>query len=154
MDGAESFAAPVRVHDDGWVLNGCPDIGPDVAVSEDGAVHAAWYTGAPGRTGLWYARSTDRGTSFSAPVALLPAGHAPPSQVKLATAYHHFWAVWEDRRGIPVRIRFGTPGEGRGVAVGEGEFPTIAAGGRTLGVVWQKGGAVMARVADVGPADD
>ncbi len=148
-DGAASFTPPARVHEDGWVLHGCPDIGPDVAVDAAGTVHAAWYTGASGRVGLWYAASADGGQTFATPVALLPAGHVPPSQVKLAASGGMVWGAWEDRRRQPVRVLLGRPGSGRPAPVGNGEFPGIAVAGRTLVVAWMEAGAVRARRAQL-----
>jgi hypothetical protein len=43
-DGGRTFAAPIRVSEDGWQLNGCPDDGPAMAVGGDGAVHIVWPT--------------------------------------------------------------------------------------------------------------
>ena len=151
-DGAASFTPPARVHEDGWVLHGCPDIGPDVAVDDAGTVHAAWSTGAPGRVGLWYAASRDGGRSFAAPTRLLPDGHVPPSQVKLATAAGTAWAIWEDRRRTPGKVVLGRLGGGRPETIATGEFPGIAAAGRTLAVTWMQGGAVHARIAWDAPA--
>ena len=64
---------PERVHADDWVFPGCPHSGPALAVANDQA-HLAWFTGAPGRMGIYYARP---GTS---PVRVvggeqLPTGH-------------------------------------------------------------------------------
>lgn len=148
-DGAASFTPPARVHEDGWVLHGCPDIGPDIVVDARGAVHAAWYTGAPGRVGLWYAASADGGQTFATPVALLPKGHVPPSQVKLAAGGGVVWGAWEDRRQPPVRVVLGRPGSGRAAAVGNGEFPGIAIAGRTMVVTWMEAGAVRVRRAQL-----
>jgi hypothetical protein len=152
-DGAVSFTPPARVHEDGWVLRGCPDIGPDIAVDARGAVHAAWYTGVPGRVGLWYATSADGGQTFDAPVALLPTGHVSPSQVKLAAAGGTVWGAWEDRRRPPTRVIFGRPGTGSTTQVGTGEFPGIAAAGRVVVVTWMEAGAVRARRAELPAAD-
>ncbi|MBK8003332.1 MAG: hypothetical protein IPK12_05100 [Gemmatimonadetes bacterium] len=58
-DGAASFALPVRVHEDGWVLNGCPDTGGDLWWMGRGwctppgtpAPRAGWASGTRGATG-------------------------------------------------------------------------------------------------------
>ncbi len=145
-DGAATFAPSVRVHEDGWVLNGCPDIGPDIVVDLRQTVHAAWYTGAPGRVGLWYAYSRDAGGSFSAPVPLLTDRHVPTSEVKLASD-GATWVVWEDYRRPPGEIRFAPAGEHRSVSLGNGRLPNIAAGGGLIAVAWVDEGAVRVRVA-------
>lgn len=81
-DGGATFAAPTRVHGDGWVIDACPHAGPAVTTDAGGAVHVAWSTGLPERMGLWHAASTDRGTTFGAPAALAAPG--PLGQVRAA----------------------------------------------------------------------
>ncbi len=146
-DHGTSFEAPARVHEDGWVLDGCPDIGADIAVDAANEVHAVWYTGAPGRLGLWYARSGDGGAHFDSPIAILTDRYVPPSEVKLAVADERAWAVWEDGRTLPGKIRFRLATGGRAETLGTGEFPTIAAGGGVLAVAWTRDGAVQVRLA-------
>lgn len=148
-DRGRTFSAPVRVHDDGWVLDGCPDIGPDIVVDQRNVVHAAWYTGAPSRQGLWYAPSRDGGAHFDDPVALLTDRYVPPSEVKLASLGARAWIVWEDRRTAPGQIRFVQAGRRRSVSLGVGEFPTIAAGGDRLAAAWVANSAVRVRVAEM-----
>ncbi|HTR19883.1 MAG TPA: sialidase family protein [Gemmatimonadales bacterium] len=147
-DAATSFAPPARVHEDHWVLNGCPDIGPDVAVDDRGQVHVAWYTGAEGRLGLWYAVSRDGGGRFDAPIPLLTDRYVPSSHVKLAVVAGEPWAVWEDLRRKPTRLVLGRPG-GSTQRLGVGSYPAIAAGDRTLAVAWQDAGAIRVRLASV-----
>ena len=43
-DGGRSFSAPVRVSEDGWAIDACPDDGPAMAVDASGTVHLAWPT--------------------------------------------------------------------------------------------------------------
>lgn len=63
-DGGRTFAPPVRVSEDAWVLDGCPENGPDVAIDWTGAVHVVWPTlvrdpGAAENLGLFHAVSKD-----------------------------------------------------------------------------------------------
>ena len=51
------------VHDDHWVMPGCPVNGPSVAASGD-RVTAVWYTAPDGTPGVRYASSTDGGLTF------------------------------------------------------------------------------------------
>jgi hypothetical protein len=46
-DGGRSFAAPTRISADGWMLDGCPENGPALAVTSDNAVHVLWPTLVP-----------------------------------------------------------------------------------------------------------
>ena len=152
-DRGRTFSAPVRVHEDGWVINGCPDIGPDIAVDQDYVVHAVWYTAAPNRVGLWYAASRDSGAHFDAPVALLTDSYVPPAEVKVASYGDRTWVVWEDRRRPPGAIRFAGAGRRGSALLGPGEYPTIAAGGNRIAVAWVINGAVKVRVAESALAD-
>jgi hypothetical protein len=39
QDGGRSFSIPIRVREDGWAINGCPDDGPAMAADTAGTVH-------------------------------------------------------------------------------------------------------------------
>ena len=43
-DGGRTFAAPLRVSEDKWVLEGCPDDGPAMAVDANNRIHIVWPT--------------------------------------------------------------------------------------------------------------
>ena len=43
-DGGRTFSAPLRVSEDQWVLEGCPDDGPAMAVDAKNRVHIVWPT--------------------------------------------------------------------------------------------------------------
>ena len=64
-DGGRTFAPPIRVSDDNWVLDGCPENGPAVALDQGNAVHIVWPSLVPGtggaepRLALFYATSKD-----------------------------------------------------------------------------------------------
>ncbi len=70
-DGGATFAPPRPVAADGWKLPGCPDQGPRLAEAKDGALWAAWFTGA--EPGVYAAESKDGGATFGPrqPVAVL-----------------------------------------------------------------------------------
>ncbi len=68
-DGGRTFAAPIRVSEDRWTIDGCPEDGPAMTVDRLGRVHVIWPTvlsehGEPGKA-LFHAMSQD-GRSFSA----------------------------------------------------------------------------------------
>jgi hypothetical protein len=66
-DGGQTFAQPVRVHDDGWKLNGCPDSGPALAES-NGNLYTVWMTeGQEARPSMQHTHSVDGARSFSEP---------------------------------------------------------------------------------------
>ena len=43
-DGGKTFAPQIRVSEDQWEVEGCPDDGPAVAVDAEGVVHVVWPT--------------------------------------------------------------------------------------------------------------
>ena len=78
-DGGKSFSPLVRVSEDGWSINGCPDDGPAMAVDAAGTVHLVWPTVIGGAEGaILYATSRD-GRSFSKPVRVPTLGSPKPS---------------------------------------------------------------------------
>jgi hypothetical protein len=66
-DGGRTFASPLRVSEDRWVLEGCPDDGPAMAVDAKDRVHIVWPTliteettgSAEPTIALFYAMSSD-----------------------------------------------------------------------------------------------
>lgn len=77
LDGT---SAPQRASEDGWEVDACPHHGPALAIGTDGIHHQTWFTNAPQRKGLFYARSLDGGKTFSAALPFgaddAQAGHA------------------------------------------------------------------------------
>ena len=73
-DIPDVFAA-VRVSEDHWMLEGCPDDGPTIAVDHDGVVHLVWPTlveGPEQAIGYFHASTRDGGTFHK-------ASESPPS---------------------------------------------------------------------------
>jgi hypothetical protein len=61
------WSQPTTIHEDGWVIPGCPTNGP--AVSADGnRVAVAWFTAPAGAPRVTVAFSADSGASFGPPV--------------------------------------------------------------------------------------
>ncbi len=59
-----------RVSDDDAKLDACPHQGPSLSIGRDGTYHATWLALGTKRKGLYYARSTDGGATFSTPMPL------------------------------------------------------------------------------------
>jgi len=127
-DRGATWMAPVRVHADNWVFDGCPHAGPSMQVDSAGTVHIAWWTGVQGAAGTYYARSTDHGASFEKPVPLGVAEYSAPAHVQLALGpAGTVVAVWDDGtvKTPKVVMRFSHDGGGSFAA------PTlVSAGGR------------------------
>jgi hypothetical protein len=83
-DDGRTFAAPVRVSDDGWRLDGCPENGPALAVDASHRVHVVWPTPPDGKNGtplaLFYASTTD-GKRFAARAEVPTHGAAAHGQI-------------------------------------------------------------------------
>jgi hypothetical protein len=87
-----------RVSVDDWHLDVCPHQGPSLAVAADGSYHATWFTEGNARQGVFYARSTDGGRSFSTP---MPIGTADrrPSRPYVITVPGAVWLAWKEFDG-------------------------------------------------------
>ena len=85
IHGWRAFIDPlVRVSEDKWELNGCPEDGPTLAVDQAGVIHIAWATvvndGEPQKA-LFYATSRDGKTFSPRARCRLPPGDAGTSTV-------------------------------------------------------------------------
>jgi hypothetical protein len=146
-DGGLSYGAPVRVHADGWRIDGCPHAGPALAVDAAGTVHVAWYTGREDAPGLFYATSRDGAASFTSPLAIQTGDWVPPSLAKLVPGGEGtLWLAWEDRVTEPARIRVArVDPRGRLVTVrggGAGRSPALARVTEGAALVWLDGAAL------------
>ena len=126
-DGGRTFATPVRVSEDKWVYEGCPDNGPSLAVDATKRVHVAWPSPADGKDPatmtLWYATSQD-GRRFTPRVRLPATGAA--GHVQVVNAGTGQLLAWEEATaaGRLVRLaRATTDAAGRTTfrPIGEGE---------------------------------
>jgi hypothetical protein len=83
-DGGRSFEPLVRVYEDKWSINGCPDDGPAMAVAPSGSIHLVWPTVLNGTVGaLHYSWSND-GRRFTSPVRVPTRGGPKPSHPQIA----------------------------------------------------------------------
>ncbi len=128
-DGGQSFAAPVIVSDDRWIIAGCPVSGSALAVGTDGALLVLWYTaGEAGRPGLYWSESRDGGQTF-APRRPFAESGGRGTPVLLAGRGNRHVAVWENgNTPQPVRARLsGNDRPGVTTAlVNTGELPVAA----------------------------
>ena len=141
-DQGNSFAPPVRVADDNWKLEGCPDSGP--AVMRVGhRVYVAWLTEATrARSGVRLAWTDDGGKTFSLPVMAsnktLDANHPAFALEEDGTLMLSFQARDPQRRGgwtppRPYAVEIDAHGDlSDPVLIADGtmpvEFPTVATG--------------------------
>jgi hypothetical protein len=66
-----------RVSEDDWQIAACPHQGPGLSIGPNGTYHVVWYTNGTVRKGLFYARSSDGGKTFSEPMPIGQAARAP-----------------------------------------------------------------------------
>jgi hypothetical protein len=144
IDAGRTFEPPVRVSEDQWQINACPEDGPSIAVGADGTLHIAWPTLIPGtepRKGIFYSYSTDRGRSFAPRIRVDDGGEGSRTAAhpQLAITGPTVAVVWDESASQGRQIRFAeivstssawtptvrTPvtisGEGRGV------YPAVTA---------------------------
>jgi hypothetical protein len=149
-DGGSTFAPPLRVSQDNWMLEGCPDDGPAMRVDSQGRIHIVWPAvvdehGTPVKA-LFHAYSTD-GRSFSPRVRIPTAGHANHPQLDVA-ADGALVLAWDESGGGSRRIvhgrgvldERGRASFSRAALSGEtGVYPAIAAAQAGPLVAWTSG---------------
>jgi hypothetical protein len=151
-DGGRTFAAPVRVSEDQWALEGCPDDGPAMAVDAENRIHVVWPTLIGGAASdpniaLFYAMSTD-GRHFTARERI-PTEGMPHHPRLVAGADGSLTAAWDELAGGSrhVAIGRGTVSQaGRPqfrrqllTKAGAGVYPAIAATGDGVVTAWTSG---------------
>lgn len=79
-------ASPVRVSEDGWQIDGCPDDGPAMAVDAAGRAYVVWPTvvDGPEPRGALFLTWTDDGRTFSPRIEVPTLGSVRPSHPQLA----------------------------------------------------------------------
>ena len=87
-----------RVSVDDWDIDACPHHGPSLALGGDGTYHVTWFTLGRARQGLFYARSTDGGRTFSEPMPIGRAEQSPSRPFVLALG-GSAWMVWKEFDG-------------------------------------------------------
>lgn len=83
----QPFSPPIRVSEDGWEINGCPDDGPAMSVDAAGTVHIVWPTVIEenGPQGALFYASSRRGGPFSPRVRVPTLGGVKPAHPQIAT---------------------------------------------------------------------
>lgn len=98
QDGGRTFSAPVRVSDDGWHIDGCPENGPAIAV-RDSRIQVVWPTPPDGKSetplAIFYAASSDGGKTFAPRLRVSSRGPAAHAQI-LATRDGGSIIAWDE----------------------------------------------------------
>jgi hypothetical protein len=151
-DGGRTFSEPVRVSEDRWAINGCPDDGPAMAVDNSGVAHLVWPTvidGPQPEGGIFYASTRD-GKQFTSRIRIPTLGSPKPSHPQILVAGGRVVVAWDElvngRRVATARevkrqadgtATFGAPID---LAPGESAvYPVLAATDDALVAVWTSG---------------
>jgi len=135
-----TWSAPVKVSNDGWVINGCPVNGPAAAVSGN-TIAVAWYS-APGNNAQVNLNfSSDNGKNFSQPVRI-DGGDATGRVDVVCLDKDHFVVSWmegdlifvrmvtsDGKVGLPIRIAKSSTDRGSG-------FPQMEVAGDGILLAW------------------
>jgi hypothetical protein len=160
-DEGRSFSPPVRVSEDKWILDGCPENGPAMAVDASGRIHIAWPTlvsapssGSEPALALFYATSTD-GQRFS-PRERIHTEGTPRHPYIAVDADGTMALTWDEqvkaRRRVAVATRL-PPSGGRSASpappirfsrqqindTAPGSYPVVAAVKGGFVVAWTRG---------------
>lgn len=138
-DGGRTFAPFVRVSEDQWQLDGCPDDGPSLAVDQQGVAHIAWPTvvSTPEPHKAVFYASTRDGHTFTPRVRVSPERrNAAHPQIVLdgRGQPHVLWDEIQDhRRQVFFTSRLSTGRFGMPVAIAAGDAAWYPSAARTGG---------------------
>ena len=148
-DGGQTFASPVRVSEDNWVLDGCPENGPAVAIDRTNAIHVVWSTLVRGSAGaeetlaLFYAASKD-GQRFTKRQQIPTEGVARHPQIAIEGGGTITVAWDEQLKGARrIVVARGTSDDGFAVRQSlsdeQGTYPAIVSLADAAIVAWTSG---------------
>jgi hypothetical protein len=139
-DGGRTFAPPVRVSEDKWMLEGCPDDGPSMVVDAKKRVHIVWPTLITEETAETTETAEKNGSSQRS--LRSPRSNNPEPTIAL------FYAMSADGKSFTARERIPTEGMPH--------HPRLTAGSDgSLTVAWDESGGGSRKIAVArGRADD
>ncbi|MEO8682185.1 MAG: sialidase family protein [Vicinamibacterales bacterium] len=152
-DGGKTFSAPVRISDDGWQLDGCPDDGPAIVVDRAETIHIVWPTviGGANPEGALFYTSTRDGRTFTPRQRIPTLGSPKPSHPQIGQDRGgRLYVAWDEvRNGVrsaamrTLTVPQGKAvfGEAQAIGTGSGAYPVMAAAPRGLLVAWTSGAA-------------
>ncbi len=153
-DGGRTFEPPVRVSEDHWQINGCPEDGPSIAVGADNTLHIVWPTlidsAGTTRKAIFYSYSADGGRTFAPRLRVdgNDEGGRTAAHPQIALAGTRALVVWDDSATGGRRVRLSeissssatwTPLIGTPVVIsGEDSavYPAVTTAGGKLVIAW------------------
>ena len=156
VDQGRTFAPPVRVSNDNWVLDGCPENGPAMTLDQANRIHIVWPTLIPGATpaseptlALFHAMSSD-GRRFSTRQRITTEGVPRHPQI-VSGRRGELIIAWDEqargtRRVAVARGTIDSGGRARFVRQSiddsmRAEYPVLAAVSDGMLVAWTSGPA-------------
>ena len=151
-DGGKTFSAPVRISEDGWQLDGCPDDGPAMVVDRTETVHIVWPTVIGGATpeGAIFYTSTRDGRTFTPRQRVPTLGSPKPSHPQISQDRNgQLYVAWdESTNGVrsaairPLNVAQGkaTFGDAQ-IISGPSLYPVMTPISQGLLVAWTSGAA-------------
>jgi hypothetical protein len=156
-DGGRTFDAPIRVSEDKWAIEGCPDDGPSMVVDAQQRIHVVWPTlvreqraesAEPTETiALFYASSSD-GLTFT-PRQRIPTEGLPHHPRVAVAADGSLTVAWDELTKATRRIAIaramgadkGAPDFRRELLTSQSPalYPALAIAGRGVIAVWTSG---------------
>jgi hypothetical protein len=146
-DGGSSFSGPIRVSDDRWALNGCPENGPAVAAEAGKVVHVLWPTLLPPATAdaeptlaLFHAVTRDN-RAFSPRERVVTEG--TPRHPQIVATSQGVAATWDEeldggaRRVVFVRAL--SSGAREVLSSARAQTPSLGATSSGIVIAWTEG---------------
>ncbi|TFG86041.1 MAG: hypothetical protein E4H19_06945 [Chromatiales bacterium] len=137
----------LRATDDDWQIDACPEHGGALSIAPDGRYHLTWFTQGRKRKGLFYAFSSDRGTTWSAPLRIgnetALAGHA--DVLALQDQVYLAWQQFDGTRTSVLAMSSGDSGRSwtapRELAstTAAADYPRLVANDTAAFVSWSAG---------------
>jgi len=153
-DHGHTFGSPVRVSEDRWELNACPEDGPSIAVDAAGVLHIAWPTlvrGETDRKAVFYSFSSDGGRTFAPRMPINSAADVTvEAHPQIVSAGGRVFVVWDQSTSDGHRVKLSeitsaqgattwTPRVGSAMTVSAtepGVYPAVASSSSATLVAW------------------
>jgi len=137
-DSGQTFKSTIVSHD-GWEINACPIAGAAMTIDNSDNIHVVWFTQLKDSPQLLMASSTDRGASFSKPVAFDRDQKLAKHAHAVAAGNGQVLIAWDDvNDGSKVKWGFVDPIRRSLNLLGtqpKTSYPVIAVSGTKIGLV-------------------
>ncbi|NOQ77708.1 MAG: hypothetical protein GQ475_07975, partial [Methylococcaceae bacterium] len=98
MDDDGAWLKPVKVTNDNWDIEACPEHGPALSIDNKNRTHITWFTLGDKRQGIFYRHTDDFGKTLSKPMALGNINHLP-SHPDVLALNQRVIIVWKEFDG-------------------------------------------------------